>query len=557
MSKQPRRILTSLAALLVAPHLAFAHYIWVTIEPGEGPNGATGIHAFFNEPPVADAGFTKYVRDITLAVDGQSLPSTVTEESRDATWVGKPPVMVDTERDLGVMTKGETTFRLSYTARAQTEPVSADSKEEREKLRVRLIKTEGAPRIEVLFNGKAVPKARLRVYPDQGEPSETTADDQGQAEIAGLSNGTAAVWANWVDRSPGELDGKPYNETRYYATFTYNPVGAGAEGSASAAGKAVPTTFATMPDPAVNSFGGAVLGKWLYVYSGHIGRTHRYSVETTAKHFRRLNLEDRATWEDLPMGEDLQGVALVSDGRYLYRIGGMVARNPEGTAHDLHSVASFARFDPETKTWTDLAPMPEARSTHDAVVIGRTIYAVGGWNMMGNADGSVFLETSVAYDLDKPEAGWREVPQPFERRALSVGEQSGKLYVLGGLVGGGMKVDRRVDVYDPKTGTWSRGPELPAGGRTEGFGTSAFQVGGRLYYSGASGRIYRLSATGAAWEPIGAWYLPRITHRLLPGPGDTLLAVGGNAKGQQAPTIEAVTLPKGPSAPIAAAAAGD
>ena len=297
-----------------------------------------------------------------------------------------------------------------------------------------------------------------------------------------------------------------------------------------------------MPEPAVNSFGGAVLGDWLYVYSGHVGRTHRYSVETTSKLFRRLNLKDRTTWEVLPMAKDVQGVALVTDGKFLYRIGGMSARNQPGQPQDMHSVADFARFDPESKTWTDLPPMPQPRSTHDAAVIGRTVYVVGGWTMKGGSEESEFLEGAVAFDLSKPEEGWKTIEQPFQRRALSAAEAGGKLYVLGGLNDLG-KVERRVDVYDPATNAWTLGPDLPGKAKVDGFGTSAFGVDGRLYYSGTSGRVYRLDARGTAWEAVGAWSLPRITHRLLPGPHHTLLAVGGNTKGKQTPIIEAVSLP--------------
>ena len=273
-----------------------------------------------------------------------------------------------------------------------------------------------------------------------------------------------------------------------------------------------------MPGPAVNSFGGAVLGKWLYVYGGHVGQTHRFGVEPTAKHFRRLDLEDRITWEELPMGQDLQGVALVSDGKALYRTGGMAATNKPGDEPDMHSVADFARFDPETKAWSGLAPMPEPRLTHDAAIVGRTLYVVGGWTMKGESDDASFPETTLAFDLDQPDSGWRAIPQPFRRRALSAAEHGGRLYVLGGLNGGGRDVDRRVNIYDPKANSWSRGPDLPPGGRAEGFGTAAFEVEGRLHVSGMSGRIYRLAEAGGAWEAIGAWSQPRITHRLLPGP---------------------------------------
>ncbi|KAJ3059111.1 hypothetical protein HK102_010149 [Quaeritorhiza haematococci] len=380
------------------------------------------------------------------------------------------------------MAKGGASYRLYYTARAQTEVVGEKVKEAGDKLRVRLVATDAAPVLEVLFNGEPAAHARS------------------------------------------------YTETRYYATLTFTPAAALLGGKTPLEA----TTLANIPDPAVNSFGGAVLGKWLYIYGGHVGKTHSYDVNTTAKHFRRLDLEDGKTWEELPMEQDLQGLALVTDGRFLYRVGGMVAKNQPGEEHDLHSVADFAKFDPETRAWTPLAPLPSPRSTHDAVVIGRTIYAVGGWNMRGADAENAFLEDVAAFDLDRPEAGWKSIPQPFRRRALSAAGHDGKLYVLGGLVGGAMSVDRRVDVYDPASGAWSTGPELPPGGRTEGFGASAFEIAGRIHYSGASGRIFRLG-DGGTWEAVGSWALPRLTHRLLPGLGDTILAVGGPGRGAAPP----------------------
>ena len=520
------------------PQAARAHFIWLRAEAAGRP-AETTVRAFFNEDPEPDASFQKYVRDLKLTVDGQVVPSELADDSRTAAWAGKPPVLVDAERDLGVMSKGGKTYRLFYTARAQTEAVEGKTKEVGDKLRVRLVATDTAPVVEVLFNGEPVAKARVKIYPTEGESTEIEADEKGRAVVPGLAEGRAAIWANHVDAAAGEADGKAFGETRYYATLTFTP-------AATILGGKTPleaTTIANIPDPAVNSFGGAVLGDWLYVYGGHVGKTHSYDVNTTARHFRRLDLEDGKSWEELPMQQDLQGLALVTDGRFLYRIGGMVAKNQPGEEHDLHSVADFARYDPESKTWEALAPLPEARSTHDAVVIGRTVYAVGGWHMKGADEEAEFLKDAAAFDLDKPETGWKTIPQPFQRRALSVAGHDGKLYVLGGLVGGGMSVDRRVDVYDPAAGAWTQGPDLPGGGRTEGFGTSAFEVGGRIVYSGASGRIFRLSEAGDAWEAVGAWALPRLTHRLLPGPGEMVLSVGGNARGAaQTPVVEAVRL---------------
>lgn len=521
-------------AVALVPAAAQAHFIWITAQAPEKPGEPTRIEMFLNEDPEPGGPeFLKYVKGVVPTAGGTPVAVTTGEESVAAAWAGALPPTVDAESDLGLKTKGDVTYRLYYTARLQSAPVAPTVAEKLDKLRVRVVTPkEGEQVVQVLFNGKPAPGAKVKTYPATGEKAELAADDQGRVTVPGVAEGKAGLWATWVDATPGELAGKPFRETRYYATLTC-PRGAEAPAR---------TTFATMPDPAVNSFGGAVLGDWLYVYSGHTGRTHQYSVDTTAKRFRRLSLRDRSTWEDLPMGRDVQGVALVADGRYLYRVGGMTAKNQPGQPHDLVSSTDFCRFDPETKTWTELAPLPVARSTHDAAIVGRKVYAVGGWSMRGAEQAATFLDDAAVFDLDRPDRGWQEFDQPFSRRALAAAEAGGKLYVLGGLTDGG-KVTRQLDIYDPATATWSTGPEIPGGADRDGFATSAFAVAGRLYMSGLPGTIARLDAAKGTWEAVGAWSLPRNTHRLLAGPGQTLLAVGGNFKGAQTPVIEAVTVP--------------
>ena len=530
-------------ALASLPAPANAHFLWISLEPTPSNvrgHAGTTVRVFLNETPTPGGPeFLHFVRDVRPTVDGQAVPTHADDETVIAHWAGRTPATVDASKDLGIKSRDGKAYRLFYTARSQTGPVASDHKEELGQLRARLVASGGQSKLQVLLDGKPKAKARLRVVPLEGDPTDAETDDAGEASIAGLAEGKTAVWANWIDGVSGESDGKPFGETRFYATLTIRPK-AQLEPTASVDRPA--TAIASMSDPAVNSFGGAVLGDWLYVYSGHVGKTHEYSVQTTSRNFRRLNLKDGTTWESLPMARDVQGVALVTDGTFLYRVGGMTARNQPGEDHDLVSSTDFARFDPSTRTWTDLPPLPQARSTHDAVVVGRTVYAVGGWEMKGETDAATFVDDVAAFDLDRPEQGWRMLAQPFRRRALSVAAEGTRIYVLGGL-GDDLKVSRRVDVLDTATGTWSQTADLPGTGRNDGFGTSAFAVDGRVYFSGAAGRIFSLDPTVPTWEAIGAWNLPRITHRILPGLDHSLLAVGGNHQGKQTPVIESIPLP--------------
>ncbi|MCB1034041.1 MAG: hypothetical protein KDD47_09435, partial [Acidobacteria bacterium] len=105
----------------------------------------------------------------------------------------------------------------------------------------------------------------------------------------------------------------------------------------------VPQTEARTPLPdlpeGLASFGAAVAGDSLYVFGGHVGKTHRHSLEHLSHRFLRLDLERGGDWEELPLEYGLQGVELLSDGQGVLRIGGLSARNWDGEPEDLHSLA--------------------------------------------------------------------------------------------------------------------------------------------------------------------------------------------------------------------------
>ncbi|WP_165228036.1 kelch repeat-containing protein [Aquisphaera insulae] len=526
---------------LLAPSPAQAHFLWLKA----GQQGARPeVRAFLSETPEPDdAALLRVIEKAKISERGRTLSW---KKETDTFLVGlgdASPAWVDGDCDLGYMSRNGTSFLLLYTARAQFAPSkAADPATDATGLRLRLVTREGkVPAVLVLFNGK--PQAGVGLKSLVGsDAAECKSDDHGLAELPDVASGKAGLLAKYVEPASGTRDGKPYTEIRHYATLTVataSPTAAAPGASPTAVAQA--RKLATMPE-AVNSFGGAVCGDWLYVYSGHTGETHKYHRGMTSTHFRRFNLRDCRTWEELPAGPSLQGVTLLAHRGALYRVGGMTARNEPGKPADLVSTASFARFDPETKTWTELTPLPAPRSTHDAVVVGDLLYVIGGWNMPGGeASNSEFLEDALVIDLTRPSAGWQPLPKPpFQRRALAVAERGGKIYAVGGLEDEGSVV-RRVDIYDPATRTWSRGPDIP-GGKIQGFAPSAFSVSGELYVSGSDGTIQRLSPAGDRWELAGQLAVPRMTHRLLPGIDGDVLAVGGTASRKSVDSIESLVV---------------
>jgi outer membrane protein assembly factor BamB len=176
------------------------------------------------------------------------------------------------------------------------------------------------------------------------------------------------------------------------------------------------------------------------------------------------------------------------------------------------------------------APLPEPRSSHDAVVIGDRVFVIGGWKLAGPSKGD-WHTTAWSADLSRRPLQWRPLPpQPFKRRALAAAAANGRVYAIGGIADeGGTSV--RVDVYDLTAGQWRQGPDFPTEHRMKAFGCAAFGVGDTVYASGWDGRLLALSGADAPWRETGVTLaFPRFFHRLLPTSDGRLLAVAGASR---------------------------
>jgi hypothetical protein len=297
----------------------------------------------------------------------------------------------------------------------------------------------------------------------------------------------------------------------------------------------LPRELAPLPE-AVTSFGAAVNDGCLYVFGGHRGERHQYSADLVSGSLHRLRLTQGSTWERLASAEPAQGTALVAHRHFLYRVGGMAARNAAGQKSDLYSTASISRYDVRRRLWEEYTPLPDARSSHDATVLGDVLFVGGGWRLSGAAGKADWHDVVLSLDLRHPDASWRAFPQPFERRGLALAGLGTRLYFLGGMTPtNGTCLE--VDVLDTASGKWSTGPLLPDG-PMKGFGCSATTQNGRIYYSGMKGEVYQLSAPGDAWVAVGTLRHPRFFHRLVPAGAHHLLAAGGEDSGGKLNSLE-------------------
>jgi N-acetylneuraminic acid mutarotase len=292
----------------------------------------------------------------------------------------------------------------------------------------------------------------------------------------------------------------------------------------------------------LSTLGATVLGDAVYVLGGYSGTPHAYSQRDQSRDFFRYDPKSQS-WDKLASVGPIQSVGLTSDARYVYRVGGMIARNEFGQPEDMHSLSDVARFDPETAAWQAMTSLPDGRSSHQAVISGSTLYVVGGWKLAGGTFDSEWQQTLLRCDLSQPSCSWQSEPMPFATRAMGAAVYANKLYVLGGLTPDGSS--DAVHVYDLAARTWSEGPSLPKGNLT--ICAAAFQES--LYANGGDGVVYRLSPDGLAWQPAAALTFPRMFHQLVAA-RDGLLALGGvpgKSRGARVRHVEKVGVGSSPA----------
>jgi len=542
-----RLLLTGLLSVALFVSSAQAHFIWVVTEPGEQP---TVAKVYLSEeagpddpellPKIASAQTwvlgTRGAKTqaLTLKIDGDALVGEIPKR-----LVGQPVVV---NHSYGVMSRGAKPFLLKYYAKAYPSQLTgswtAIDKAD-------LIPLEVNPTLEgktltltVTWEGKPAAGCQVTVEgPGLKEKVQGDSNAEGKFTVEIPKAGLFSIRARKEEDASGELDGKKYEQVKHYSTLSLNVT------PASVISDAERLPFLTN---GTTSFGAAVVGDNLYIYGGHLGGAHEYHAEDQSNEFLRLNLSKPGEWEKLPSGPKRTGLAMVAHQGKIYRVGGFEVVS-EGK-NNLTSNSDFARFDPATNKWEDLTPLPEGRSSHDAVVIGDTIYVVGGWQLKaGSSYDNAWLKTAWSYDLSQEKSEWKPVAAPpFERRAISLATRDGLLYCIGGMQSKG-GITARVAILDPAKGTWSEGPAILGNGM-DGFGTASYCLDGQLITTAMSGSIQRLAADGSHWEYLGQVVHPRFFHEMVPWKQNLVIVGGASME-----TGKAIELEQLPLAPLEAA----
>ncbi|EMI20460.1 Kelch repeat type 1-containing protein [Rhodopirellula maiorica SM1] len=411
------------------------------------------------------------------------------------------------------------------------------------KLRAKVTADKDGIQVSVFWQEKPLSDAEVKLFCDEGhEEGSAKTDENGVVTFTNqqVEPGLNAILVGFTDKqASGTFKEQSFQATSNYLTVTFPrpQINGKANHNDSAhtreskmtksneSSVAVKTSSLPELPTELTSFGGTVANGTLFVYGGHVGNAHSYSTAEQSNAFWSLDLPDGASWNSLPSGPKLQGLAMVGHGNSVVRIGGFTALNDEGETHNLQSQATVSRYDIDAKQWKDDTPLPEPRSSHAATVIGNQVYVVGGWAMSGENE-TQWHNTAWTADLSQQPLQWKPIAAPpFKRRALSVAAHDGRVYVVGGM-DQEQGPSTEVDIFDPKSNQWSKGASL-IGEAMTGFGCWAQSHAGHLYVSTVNGTIQRLTDEGDDWEIVGSYDPGRFFHCMLPLDPSSMVMVGG------------------------------
>lgn len=196
------------------------------------------------------------------------------------------------------------------------------------------------------------------------------------------------------------------------------------------------TTLAPLPTPFYSNLGAAVVDGKIYFIGSHA--YVQYDPEIN-------------NWTDispLPIYNDWSTVVACQN--KVYVIGG---------SEDIPTQV----YDPSTDTWENRTSIPTTRSSQQAAVVDGKIYVIGG--EIPSAYGVV--NPSSSNDVYNPETdSWSQmapIPTPVMGYASAVLDE--KIYVISGGHSGGpdYKPINLVQIFDPAMNQWTNGTSIPTG----------------------------------------------------------------------------------------------
>jgi N-acetylneuraminic acid mutarotase len=203
------------------------------------------------------------------------------------------------------------------------------------------------------------------------------------------------------------------------------------------------------------------------------------------------------TWTKLPTAplQVRRGAMGAWTGKELVVAGGVVPVSGSRFRH----FRDAAAYDPATRTWRRLAPMPRARAFGTAVWDGKEILFLGG---NGSGPGALAAARGMAYNPATNR--WRRLPaMKFRRSGFAAVRAGRQVLVWGGLTGHfpTWVPPPNGEAYNPATNTWTSLPKAPLRGRASP--TAVWTGHQMIIWGGSIPRELRTRSfiDGAAYTP--------------------------------------------------------
>ena len=274
-------------------------------------------------------------------------------------------------------------------------------------------------------------------------------------------------------------------------------------------GRWISPPLAPVPRPTEELAGSAVNGK-LYATQGLLpgfrpgGLVLEYDPASNA-------------WaEKKPMPHPSHHTAVAVFNNRIYFFGGFVL--PQSGPPGWVAINDTWEYDPAADTWRQRAPMPTPRGAAGAALANGRIYVVGGAGPLPNSldqairPGGPQRSLGTVEEYDPVANRWRSRrPMPTARNHMAVESVGGRVYAIGGRLGGAfiIAMPGNVDLtqeYDPAVDQWVTKAAMP----TPRSGVSSAVLGGLIYVAGGELQTYEYLAAYRAFEAYdpaaNVWY---------------------------------------------------
>ena len=220
----------TLAALVLGGAEARAHFLFAKVGPMA--EGGRSAEVYFSDK--AEAGDPKFVDKIAAtklwaqSAPGEFRPLNVRKgvDRLNAHLPASGAVAIVGECQYGVIARaGETPFLLRYHPKAVAGPAAELNKmKTRDGATLEIAAEFEGDRIKLLAlrDGKPLPKASFHAVDADLKESVIAADGEGRAGWTPTSSGTYTVYFRSDLKTPGEVDGKKYDEIREFATLAFD-----------------------------------------------------------------------------------------------------------------------------------------------------------------------------------------------------------------------------------------------------------------------------------------------------------------------------------------------